>query len=160
MRRVSDVIKERITLTKELASKRETFQKEEKELVDKISKLKRLENIGATGLDLDKVELAEKILSIQGNPYGHKIIHLAIDDIATGCNHLKNKYFGNKRYEGFYQRQDCEYGYGPKHGAIVDKIALKSSYQRDLTPDEQDACIYYLQNFVSILEAKQKKEKS
>lgn len=71
------------------------------------------------------------------------IAEAAIIDIANGCKYLKSRYFGNKRYSGFYQRCDSKYGSGPRHGSTVDRIGLKNP-STELTDDEKDACIYYL----------------
>lgn len=46
-----------------------------------------------------------------------------------------------------YQRSDCEYGFIPSHGGVVDSIGLTSEYlKKDLTDYEIEACIYYLKN--------------
>jgi hypothetical protein len=106
--------------------------------------------------DLEKVSITDNILLIQGNVTnsceGSVIAELAAADIANGCKHLKTKYFGNKRYDGFYQRNDCEYGYGPKHGSIVERVGLRDT-KKVLTPEEQEACIYTLLNYKKVINA-------
>lgn len=154
MKRLHEIVKTRIDKENELSEKRKIFEQEKNKLISEIKELKRLENVGSQGIDLLKVQMAENIIFIKGNPLGKidsgttTILDLAINDIAENFHHLKNAYFGNKSYEAFYQRYNCEYGLGPKHGSVVDMIGLKSQYRDKLiTDEEKDACIYYLKNY-------------
>lgn len=159
-----ETVKKRNEKEKELKLEKEKFQKIEKQLKDEIEELKRHEGLEQNNIDLDKVKLAESVILVQGNPYGETsdvtkfkrkpIVEHAIIDIANGCPYLKRQFYGNKRYEGFYQRTDCDYGMGPRHGSIVDRIELKVR-DRELTDDEKDACIYYLKNYQKIKQAKE-----
>jgi len=120
----------------------------------RLKELRRLQDMACGGINIDYVQIAERVIAVEGKPHaitndtqnGKTIADEAIEDIALGCPHLKAQYFGNKRYEGFYQRCDCEYGYGPRHGYIVDRIELKHRGSTVLTDEEKDACIYYLKN--------------
>ena len=161
MKKLFEIVQERNAIEIELKEEIKSHNNKVSVLEKQISELKRLESIGENNIDLEKVRVAEKILSVGGNPYGKTddvikfgyktIAEQAIIDIADGCPHLKRRYFGNKRYEGFYQGCDCEYGYGPRHGSIVDRIELRNT-QKELSDEEKDACIYYLKNYVKIKE--------
>lgn len=154
-----EIVKKRSDLI--AAQEKMTFEYRQKfEQLDKeITELRRLEHICKYGLHLDKVLIGEKILECRGdiwaNVDGRILLGAAMVDIANDCPHLKVKYFGNKRYDRFYQSSDHPYGYGPKHGGIKDEISLKSGYRHgNLTDEEKDACIYYLQNYKAIEAAK------
>ena len=155
-----EIVKERSDAQKRLSIMIAEHEKAKSKLESSIWELRALESIGKEGLDLDKVQLAETLLRVEGDPYGETsskygtIAEAAIIDIAEGCQHLKTKYFGNKEYSGYYQREDHKYGYGPRHGSIVDRIGLvNSSYE--LSDNEKDACIYYLKNYNKIKNAKE-----
>lgn len=154
MKRLHELVKERTELERELYLLRREFDEKREKLTKQINELSRLETIGVTGFEVVRVQLAESILEIRGEPWnivgGRNLIDCAVEDIANGCQHLKHKFFGNKRYEGYYQACDCEYGYGPKYGCIVDEVRLKCGRTRELTDEEKDACIYYLRNYKKI----------
>lgn len=162
---LSEIIKERIETGKQIAELTEAYNKSVKPLRSRIEELSRLEGIAAANIDTDKIVLAEKLLKVYGNIYGHTdsmrgndIATEAINDIATGCRHLKKEFFGNKQYSGFYQRNDCEYGFGPSYGSTVDMIGLTNEARgKELSTEEKDACIYYLKNYKSIQAAVVKK---
>jgi len=165
MKKLHEIVKERFEKQKELSQKTEAFKKEQAKLNSEIQELLRLENVAQIGLDLDKVQIAEKLIWIQGNPFrktsdvtkfsGVVIAECAIIDIAEDCKKMRTQFFGNKEYVSFYQRCDCEYGYGPRHGSIVDRIGLIDT-NHQFTDDEKDACIYYIKNYNAVKEAKAK----
>jgi hypothetical protein len=161
MKKLHEIVNERVDKSKQLQNARKEFEKLEKNLNLEINELIRLENISTEGVDLEKVQLAETIIYIRGNPFGIidgggvRISDLAISDIAKNCEHLKTEFYGNKTYEGYYQRCNCSYGMGPRHGGIRDEIGLNpDARKRDLTSDEKDACIYYINNYSKIKEQK------
>jgi hypothetical protein len=163
--RLFEIVKERVKKQEALAILKKDFDYNKLLLENEIKELIEFENMLGVNLDLNKVFIAKNILKCIGDIYGKAdagfgslvIAELAIIDIANGCKHLKKQYFGNKRYSGYYQRSNHEYGYGPAHGGIVDEIALASdARERDLTEDEKDACIYYLKNYKLIMEQKEK----
>lgn len=155
MKKLFQIVKEKDDLQNEKLELTQSYKKKCKELDEKIDELKRLENIGQDGLDLDKIQMAEKIIYCHGNPHdpceGKVLTELAAIDIANDHPHLSKKYFGNKRYSGFYQRTDCSYGMGPSHGGIVDEVGMKEENRGQMLCDEEkDACIYYLKNYAKI----------
>jgi hypothetical protein len=159
MKKLHEIVKERFEKQKELSKITDEFNKEQKRLDSEIQELVRLESVGQNGIDLEKVQIAETVLSIQGDPYGRvdggytTIADLAVVDIAKGCEFMKTQFFGNKTYSSYYQRCNCEYGYGPRHGGIRDSIGLKRNYRKEeLTDEQKDACIYYIKNYKAISE--------
>lgn len=72
--------------------------------------------------------------------------------IIRGGRSLLTRYIGMKRYDGFYQREDHTYGYGPKHGSIVWRVGLtrevRERFYADpdatLTEDEQEVALALL----------------
>lgn len=161
MKKLFEIVKEKHELKLQLSGQEKTFNNFKKDMQAKICELERLEKLASENNDLEKIQLAETVVYVHGNPYGRTsdvnqfnyatIAEQAIIDLANGCRHLKRQFFGNKRYEGYYQGTDCEYGMGPRHGSIVDQIGLKQSARtRDLTDEEKDACIYYLRNYEKI----------
>lgn len=159
MKKLHEIVKERFEKQKELSRITDEFKKEQKRLDSEIQELVRLESVGENGIDLEKVQIAECVIYIHGDPYGRvdgggiTIADLAVVDIAKGCEFMKNKYYGNKTYSGYYQRCNCEYHMGPTHGGIKDEIGLRSNYrEKELTDEQKDACIYYIKNYKAISE--------
>lgn len=141
-------------LSKEYEKMTGIFKKENEELA-------RLESIAVNDVTLDYVMIAEKILYTRGNPSNtcerEVLTELAAYDIAHGGKHLAKEFYGNKNYGSYYQRCDCQYGYGPRHGSICEEVGLRSEYRgEELTDEEKDACIYYLKNFKKIYDATKK----
>ncbi len=160
MKKLFEIVKERDDLQKALKELVDSFGKSKEDLEYKISELERIEEVAENGIDIDKIQIAESVIFVSGNPYGKTsdvtqfhnpcIAEKAIIDIANGCKFLKTNFFGNKTYESFYQGCSCEYGFGPKHGSIVDRIELRNP-KKELSDNEKDACIYYLKNYENIL---------
>lgn len=73
-------------------------------------------------------------------------------DVATGCNNLKHKYIGQKRYDGFDQREDHRYGYGPRHGYIYQSIGLVNP-KEPLNEEQAETCLYLLENIDAVVES-------
>lgn len=159
MKTLSQIVSEKAELNEKLAKARSDFKDLERNLLHEIKELEALEGLAVNAiLDIEKVQIAKEIISVSGNPEnncdGEVIADLACIDIANGCKHLRKQYFGNKRYEGFYQRNDCQYGYGPRHGSICDKVGMSDKFRdAELTDEQKDACIYYLKNLKKIRES-------
>lgn len=111
-------------------------------------------------VNADMIEMGKSILDLrfpelrQGG-YGmiyESLITDAKQDLATGCKKLKTVYFGQKRYEGFDQREDHKYGYGPRHGYIYQSIGLRNP-ERELSDEQIEACLYTLENIDVVLKA-------
>lgn len=119
-------------------------------------------NQSEIGLDTDKVALAETVMFATEYALGGKDRNSARQDAIKwfsgqkiGYLGLKYEFFGTKNYSCWVgQREDCKYGYSPRHGSTCFKIGLKDSFRgsaaRDLTDDEREAAIYYLINIEEI----------
>ena len=159
MRKTHEIVKERLDKQAALNQMTSVFKKEKGRISVEIASLLELEHIAQSNFNIESVQIAESLISVQGNPYGSidqsgsTIAVSAINDIANDFKVLRTIKFGNKRYEGFYQRCDCTYGMGPRHGSVVDSIGLNDR-THEFTDDEKDACIYYLKNYTAIKEAK------
>lgn len=132
------------------------------------------------GLDTGKIQCAERILLIRGlfAQAGQDKVSVLDDAVKwfvdgelyydTGAiNYYKNLwtgYFGTKSYDAWHgQRTDCEYGMGPRHGSIIFMVGLQEDVRRRrqtantrvdpreaFSPEEREACIYYLTNLERI----------
>ncbi len=119
-------------------------------------------------LDIEKIRNAESIIEIRGKmgeqeTYDGKFSAMGIgDDLSaveqaikwmacsyqpTSYTDLNSVYFGCKDYDRWtHQREDCQYGYGPRHGSIVFAIHLRSEHRnKGLTEQQRSDCIYYLE---------------
>lgn len=83
------------------------------------------------GNDLEAVEDAIKWFAGSGGIY-----------LDLNC-----QYSGCKNYDGYiHQRENHNYGFGPRHGNIVFAIELKPEFRKkDLTDEQKSNCIYYLE---------------
>lgn len=140
----------------QIDSLKSAFETDMKAMMDLRGELLFSQKLLLADLDLGKIELADGLLDIRGDITnsceGEVIAELAAADVAKGCPVLKTKYIGNKRYDGFYQRNDCEYGYGPRHGSIVERVGLQDT-SKELSTEEQEACIYLLLNYKKVMQA-------
>jgi hypothetical protein len=159
--KLHEIIKRKSELGAEHGKLHKEYETAMGKIKSEVQELERLETAAMNDLNIDYIQIAESVMYVRGNPYGvtddvskfgsSKIAFKAINDIATGCSHLKKEFYGNKTYSGYYQGCDCNYGYGPNHGSICDEIGLRdSARKRELTSDEKDACIYYLRNYEKI----------
>ena len=151
-----EIVKRRHLLQQEMIQKADAYKKERDRNQAEVDEMLRLEDVAQKGLDVEKIQIAKKLLRVAGDPYGvtdggekYIIAEAAIIDIANDFKHLRTQYFGNKEYGHFYQRCDCRYGFGPTHGGIVDSIGLVNA-NHEFTDEEKDACIYYLKNYNAI----------
>ena len=157
MKKLFEIVAERHKKQIELESLRKEFEAKEESLSNEIRILLKLENTALNGFDVIKIQLAESVLYVDGNPYGNtdvrdkSLAERAMIDIANNTQLLRRQFFGNKRYDGFYEEWSDTYGSGPTYGSIVDEVGLRRDARgRDLTDDEKDAAIYYLKNFTAI----------
>jgi hypothetical protein len=145
---IAEVVTKRSQVEKEIKETEDAHKGRMADLNLDLEELKRLQAIHAEGFDLGRVQRAEKHLRIRGAYWPTKERISAIDDaivdLANGGRRLALAYFGVKNYEGFGdQREDHRRGYGPKHGYIV--FAVERKHSTELSPEDIDACIYYLE---------------
>lgn len=91
-------------------------------------------------------------------PIGSRValLGVAVNDLASAKDEMKRHYFGLKDYDRWsHQREDHEYGSGPRHGSIVFRIGLTDDARKQdgLTLQQRDDAIYYLRNLERIQKA-------
>jgi hypothetical protein len=111
-------------------------------------------NMAVRGVDPDTLALAKSVIYVEGSvrEQAGGAFTAAIEAIAAGGDELLTKYIGAKRYDGFHQRCDCKYGYGPSHGYIVFEVGLTRDIrekawppdEHPLTEEQADAAIRWL----------------
>lgn len=133
-------------------------QKNANTLRAEIGELERLYNLAVNNIDVEAILKAESVLSIgviKDFPSGDDLscVEDAIKYMAgtleiTSWNDMKNTTYSTKNYSGWYhQREDHQYGYGPRHGSTVFSIGLKPEYRTaELTQEQRNACIYMLES--------------
>lgn len=144
---------------KELREEREAWEAKKAELESEITTTQQRIAICSSGLDLTFIETAEQAFVFRGDPrkYGSagKAIADAAKAIAENEDPLKKEYIGLKNYDRWVgQRCDCGYGMGPRHGSIVFAIGRRNP-REPVTEAEREAALYYLNNWVAVLEARQ-----
>lgn len=129
----------------------------------KIAHYQTLLNQEVSGLDSNKIQLAENFLDVTDYSKGGQDAPLAVRDailwFATGkagYRGLRYEYFGTKSYDRWHgQRCDCKYGMGPTHGHIIFRVGLGHGYRdHNFSEEEKNAAIYYLSNLEAIQAAK------
>ena len=143
-------------LHEERKYEKERHERRMNEIDGEIKKSAEAVEIFQSGLELDRVEIAESVIYAIGEfGYGDdfRVVRKAIDDVAAGCPILRNEYLGTKNYDRWHHQEiQYRYGYGPRHGDVVFEIGLKNPKQ-ELTDEQQEAVIYYLLNLAKIREA-------
>ena len=106
-----------------------------------------------SGLDTDKIELAETFLQVSDFSSGGEDRFAAKKDATDwfalgqkGRTNLRREYIGTKSYDRWHgQRSDHEYGMGPRHGRIIFSIGLAPEFRdHEFTEQECEAAVYYL----------------
>lgn len=91
-------------------------------------------------IDVNRCRAAMELLDVEGIPakgMRNELIEEAIRRIQMdGTVALQSQYMGIKNYAHFGdQREDHDYGYGPRHGSIVFAIQRKGDRKAELGPD-------------------------
>ena len=142
---------------KDFAKYKAAYLAERKDLLGQVNLVKH-------SIDIEKFERGKQLLSLcfpsSKNYRTEKrtyymiyssLIAAAKKDLSTGASGLSKEYIGQKRYEGFDQRCDCEYGCGPSHGYIYQSIGLRNP-KVQLTDYDAECCLYLLENIDVVLE--------
>lgn len=142
----------------------EAKKKHAEELAKLQSELQRAEQqrgLAEFDLDYDRVDRCERsIVEVKGELEDNEraqVVADAIRVISEGGAPLFKRYFGTKRYDRWSnQREDHDYGYGPKHGSIVFSVGLvKEIREREaMFESEIEDAIWYLSNLKRIQHAK------
>ena len=158
MKTIASIIKERLELKTEMENKKKEYNAFIENANLRLSFLSNEENLLSHSIDLEKFHHGQSILKVE-LPYSEdwytkkriyqmiysNIINDAKNDIVDGAKRLKKEYFGQKRYESYDQRCDCEYGMSPRHGYVYQKVGL-SKPQVELSEYDIECCLYYLNN--------------
>lgn len=116
-------------------------------------------NRAVEGLDIERIRSAESVITVRGADHVGKgdtnsaitqaVQWFACSYAPTHYTDLKRVFFGCKNYDRWVcQRDDCEYGYGPRHGSTVFAIQLNKEFRGEntgLTEQQRSDCIYYLE---------------
>ena len=116
-------------------------------------------NRAIEGVDVEIIRNAETVMYVRGidhvglgdtnSAITDAIKWLACSYTPTHYTDLRQVFFGCKNYDRWTcQRDDCEYGYGPRHGSTVFQIGLHKEYRGEnvgLTEQQRSNCIYYLE---------------
>lgn len=147
---LDDVLLEIMKIEDEITKERESHNSKIEELKQCLEHHKHTRDLmSSMEITADQIDLARKCISINGkiSESAGGAYQAALEAVAAGGQALLKQYIGAKRYEGFHQRCDSKYGYGPKHGSIVFSVGLmphiRNSCHR-LTEDEVEACVRYL----------------
>ena len=138
------------------------YEQDKRDLESRIKETQRKINETWAGLDTGKIDLAETFFDFEGDPRKYPESEKAIADarkaIAASDQPLQERYIGLKNYSSWIgQREDHEYGYGPRHGSIVFRIGVKNKWRgKPLSKDAREAALYYLHAWPQIAEARAK----
>jgi hypothetical protein len=107
------------------------------------------------GVDPERVARARAVLSVKGSPVNSKrmaVVRDALDDLASGGHRLAQRQMGTKDYAAWSdQREDHNYGYGPKHGSMVFQIGLANPKEL-LTPEQTEDALGFLMNLQRVMD--------
>jgi len=162
-----------LELNKKLLELQNDYSNKEKEYKDYcetmnsgIARIKKDISLYKNSVDADKINYAMQILDLEFPtkrdyytdkytfyPIYQDLVNSAKKDLVSGVSKLKREYIGQKRYEGFDQRTDCEYGYGPSHGYIYQRIGLRNP-KRELSDYDIECCLYLLENLDAVVKSK------
>lgn len=171
--KLTQAVQEMQELRRQLEQHLSDAKKGEEELRRHIQERANILAASDMGLDLEKIELAKKVVYVRGE-YAKggrdrdSVVSDAINQLATGVptrqtfSDLWRTYLGTKNYDAWSgQRSDHEYGYGPRHGSICFAVGVNSDIRQsrapfDLTSEEVEAAIYFLTNIQRVQEAERK----
>ena len=156
--------REVIRINTEFAEAQKKFKAFESECITKRQQLYTKIMFAKHSLDVEKMERGQELLVIQFpacycddkkifSPVYGSLIDAAVADLVSGAKQLSRQYIGQKRYEAYDQRCDCEYGMGPSHGYIYQRIGLAHPQQK-LSDEDIEACLYLLANLDIVLKTK------
>lgn len=161
---LAEAVNQQTQARADLEALRETSKREEDRLQALIRQAGEVLMLSASGLDLSKIELAERIITVtdysRGGDARASCIQDAMRQFASGAalsayKDLWRYYFGTKAYDRWHgQREDHEYGFGPRHGSTIFSVRLtadaRNRKQSDLTAEEVEAVLHYLTNIEKI----------
>ena len=159
---LADVVAQISVEQKMRAALRTEFERKTQAANERIAHLQhRRDLLAASSLTNDQISLAKSVIRLVGpvSESAEGAFDAALAAIAEGGQKLRSVYIGAKRYSGYHQRCDCQYGFGPSHGSIVFAVELMPDVrdracwpepgatlpdEQPLTQVERDAAVAYL----------------
>lgn len=154
--------RQRCYLREQIRQEKQRHEKELDYLKSRLNAVNVDSGMEQRGFDSERINKALEMVKVagsfeRGGEDRHSALNDAISDIAHGGKIIVREFFGTKNYAQWGgQRCDCEYGMGPRHGAIVFAIGLRDEYRKSLRrhdgfyeqiPEEdRDTMIYFLRN--------------
>lgn len=125
---------------------------ENKRTIDELEHQRDL--LAGSSMTSDQIELARSVVEVGGriSESAGGAFEDALTAVAEGGTRLLGYYVGAKRYDGFHQRSDHDYGTGPSHGSIVFSVGLTRDVRlwadqrvgEPLSLAEREAAVAYL----------------
>lgn len=143
MNSIQNIVLRRTELVAERKERTEQHEAFMRTTAAELAQLDETERLIVAGIDVDRIARARAIIDVFGKVtravpaadyLGAGPQQLAVRtacvadakaDLADGGEKIGCRYFGVKNYAGFGdQREDHEYGFGPRHGSIVFSVGL------------------------------------
>ncbi|OAN76736.1 hypothetical protein A8B82_15185 [Sulfitobacter sp. EhC04] len=166
MTSLTELHKEAARLTAQIKAEEEARDKTLKDLTAQRRACREAISMAGSALDLEKIKLAEQVIYVRGSfkeagDDRHFTVNKAISVLTSDSGRfLWREYVGTKSYDRWHgQYIDAPYGMGPTHGHVIFAIGLNQSIRDhracgNLTPEEIEACLYYLGALELIQESK------
>jgi hypothetical protein len=148
-----DAIARRCELESESRVLQETYEAKEAAIDDAILATDKLIKAIEEGMAADDWQAARSIVAIEWDKKvtTGDVVQCFYDAVEffrspPPVGALRSVYYGVKSYDRWpSQREDHQYGFGPKHGSIWFRIGLVNGERdREYTEEERLACIRYL----------------
>lgn len=160
---ITEMEKRKAVLRAEIKLEEERHKKAMEDFKEGLRSSEERIQLASGDLDESRIDHAEHVMYVRGSyadAGGERAAAMsnAKAAILHGGGSLKTEYQGTKSYDRWHgQWIACGYGYGPRHGTVIFCIGLTDeARKRDLTEDEIEACLYYLNNLERIQAAKTK----
>ena len=156
MTSLTELHKEAARLTAQIKAEEEARDKTLKDLTAQRRACREAISMAGSALDLEKIALAEQVMYVRGSfkdagDERHFAVKQAVYMLSSDDGRfLWREYVGTKSYDMWHgQYIDAPYGMGPTHGHVIFAIGLNDSIRKQreagmLTPEEIEACLYYL----------------
>lgn len=156
----NELVERRLVLQDEIERKKRQHEAEIRILEGKLDPVDRAIAVAEDphGISAVQFQLARAILIVDWgrDSRGRRrtdreiqpVIADAIEELRKGGGGLRRHYVGLKQYDAWAaQREDHDYGFGPKHGSIWFRIGMMEQYRRRpewLEEYERIACVTWL----------------
>jgi hypothetical protein len=156
---LKEITLRKLQLESARAELRKHYESESNRLTAELVKVSEQLNFVNSGLSEEMIRRGKEIVYFgksENNSKRKECVTDAINDLASGCERLKSRYFGTKDYDRWSdQREDHEYGYGPGHGYMVFKVGLTATAREmvsngTMSDHDIECAIYCLMNIDEI----------